>query len=185
MDLRPSSSPRPTVYMAVGSLSSQLPSLIPEFLCMRSCWCWGRWSWYRGSRADLIFLTAWLPWPGLILPSHLPFHSITLIVLSSAEGSSELGLERLLQMVFGAMVSLASPLSQTQESELVASFSFRSRSPGPQHAPQNPRSPGRSHLPLPRIQESTFPAPSPPVRALAPPLSEPAAQGPCSLMWFF
>nr|XP_036861779.1 protein fuzzy homolog isoform X4 [Manis javanica] len=33
------------------------------------------------------------------------FHdSITLIVLSSAEGSSELGLERLLQMVFGAMV---------------------------------------------------------------------------------
>lgn len=31
-------------------------------------------------------------------------HSITLIVLSSEEGTSELRLERLLQMVFGAMV---------------------------------------------------------------------------------
>lgn len=33
-------------------------------------------------------------------------HSITLIVLSSEEGTSELRLERLLQMVFGAMVRL-------------------------------------------------------------------------------
>lgn len=35
-----------------------------------------------------------------------PSHSITLIVLSSEEGTSELRLERLLQMIFGAMVLL-------------------------------------------------------------------------------
>lgn len=38
--------------------------------------------------------------------SLLHFHSVTLIVLSSEEGTSELKLERLLQMVFGAMVRL-------------------------------------------------------------------------------
>lgn len=51
-------------------------------------------------------------------------HSITLIVLSSEEGTSELKLERLLQMVFGAMVRLPSLLPQTQKSELSASSSL-------------------------------------------------------------
>lgn len=41
-------------------------------------------------------------------------HSITLIVLSSEEGTSELRLERLLQMVFGAMVRLPGPLFANQ-----------------------------------------------------------------------
>ena len=54
-------------------------------------------------------------------------HSITLIVLSSEEGSSELRLERLLQMVFGAMVRLPNPLFQSQESELSASLSLRTQ----------------------------------------------------------
>lgn len=58
-----------------------------------------------------------------------PSHSITLIVLSSEEGTSELRLERLLQMVFGAMVRIPSPLYQTQESELSASFSLKPKSP--------------------------------------------------------
>ncbi|XP_036861778.2 protein fuzzy homolog isoform X2 [Manis javanica] len=48
------------------------------------------------------------------------FHdSITLIVLSSAEGSSELGLERLLQMVFGAMASYRLIDSFLGDSELI------------------------------------------------------------------
>lgn len=51
-------------------------------------------------------------------------HSITLIVLSSEEGTSELRLERLLQMVFGAMVRLPSPLPRPQESECSASSSL-------------------------------------------------------------
>lgn len=54
-------------------------------------------------------------------------HSITLIVLSSEEGTSELRLERLLQMVFGAMVRLPSPLFQSQEPELSASLSLRTQ----------------------------------------------------------
>lgn len=58
-------------------------------------------------------------------------HSITLIVLSSEEGTSELRLERLLQMVFGAMVRLPRPLLQTKESELSASFSLRPSIPAP------------------------------------------------------
>lgn len=58
-------------------------------------------------------------------------HSITLIVLSSEEGTSELRLERLLQMVFGAMVRLPRPLLQIKESELSASFSLRPSSPAP------------------------------------------------------
>lgn len=58
-----------------------------------------------------------------------PSHSITLIVLSSEEGTSELRLERLLQMIFGAMVRIPSPLYQTQESELSVSFSLRPKSP--------------------------------------------------------
>lgn len=53
------------------------------------------------------------------------FHSITLIVLSSEEDTLELRLERLLQMVFGAMVRFSIIFSQTQESELSAFFSLR------------------------------------------------------------
>lgn len=63
-------------------------------------------AWIQG-RPTLLF--ALFTWPGLILLTFLS-HSITLIVLSSEEGTSELRLERLLQMVFGAMVRLPNPL---------------------------------------------------------------------------
>lgn len=53
------------------------------------------------------------------------FHdSITLIVLSSEEGTSELRLERMLHMVFGAMVRLGPFFSKTQESCTPSLFSL-------------------------------------------------------------
>lgn len=82
-------------------------------------------------------LSLWSCFPGLESFFLLTFlsHSITLIVLSSEEGASELRLERLLQMVFGAMVRLPSPLPQTWKSELLTSSSLtpgeESRSPSP------------------------------------------------------
>lgn len=62
--------------------------------------------------------SAWLSFPGLTSFLLLIFHphSITLIALSSEEGTSELKLERMLHMVFGAMVRLGPLFSKTQES---------------------------------------------------------------------
>lgn len=70
---------------------------------MRGQLCWGMDPGQTYSPLCLVYL-AWTH------PSHLLSHSITLIVLSSEEGTSELRLERLLQMVFGAMVRLPNPL---------------------------------------------------------------------------
>lgn len=61
--------------------------------------------------------SAWLSFPGLTSLLLLIFHphSITLIALSSEEGTSELKLERMLHMVFGAMVRLGPLFSKTRE----------------------------------------------------------------------
>lgn len=126
MTLRPTSSPRPAVYLAVESSTSQLPSPIPKFLCMRSRLCWLAKDVAGIQDQGQTLLSSRPCFPGLDSFFLLTFlsHSITLIVLSSEEGTSELRLERLLQMVFGAMVRLPSPLPQTQKSELSASFSL-------------------------------------------------------------
>lgn len=115
-------------------------------------------------------------------------HSITLIVLSSEEGTSELRLERLLQMVFGAMVRPPNPLSQTQESQGSASISLRPRSPDPQHPPLEARNPDPQSI-LPRTKEwSRYPfSSSLRHKNLSPsPFSLiPIVQGPYSPVWFF
>lgn len=116
------------MYFTVESSTSQLPSLTPEFLCMRSRLCWLAQDGASIQEQRQTLLSSWPCFLGLDSFFLLTFlsHSITLIVLSSEEGTSELRLERLLQMVFGAMVRLPRPLPQTQKSELSGRSSLTS-----------------------------------------------------------
>lgn len=100
------------------------------------------------------------------------FHSITLIVLSSEEDTLELKLERLLQMVFGAMVRFSIIFSQTQESELSAFFSLRP----PTLSSSSKTQESCCQSLFPQTQESRFPAPSSFSLSPAPPILEPVVQ---------
>lgn len=91
--------------------------------------------------------SAWLSFPGLTSLLLLIFHphSITLIALSSEEGTSELKLERMLHMVFGAMVRLGPLFSKTQESCTPSPFP-QSKSLHFFLTPRHPNSPPPSYL---------------------------------------